>query len=271
MTGLRFFLRTAAVILLAATVGTVRIPAQTSCTGEAVGSIVRTGYIHGFPDAELIALGCEDLAEVWKELYEIRHSRAESQYWLNAIIAEGVLGHVSVWPQLREFLHADNRDWYQGRLLPIEFYDAKMSVLRTLGMLLNHADGQAAPGILKYLEDGVRPGAWDTRTTWTSTYDDTPTERNLQLAEECVRALGFSGHHQAVHYLIDLEVALRRVDFPEGKVPVLPDFLLHAGWGPSDITPEIRDALVSATEESIRVGQSVRSSRSFEEYLVNPN
>ena len=252
-------------------VGGLRGSQAKPCGPDWAEGIVTTHYAHGFPQAEIFALGCTISPEVADRIKTLRHNPNLKASWQNAILLEGILGDVEAWPQLKAYLEAKHAEYYENGSLPIELYRAKLSVLQASGMLLYRAsETPVGNSIYWYLRSGTRPGEWNKRLQWRSPYDDeSSTEaRNLDLSEASIRALGISGTPTVNHYLVDLNLALQQVEFSQDDQAKFPKFLREQQWVSSDLTPDSRATLQSATLESSFVAQKVGGS-SLKHYFIS--
>jgi hypothetical protein len=158
---------------------------QSVLNQKTLDAILGTQY-DGLPWSECEHLGLQSVP------YLIKALQGPSRFTGNSVVCLGVLGDPKAVKPLEEFLEAGT-----GVLSPAQ-YLSKTSVLWALGAIINQS-GDDADGGLQYIIEGLEPSAWSHRLRWSTPYNDTADERNLQLARASMQALGLAATPKALH------------------------------------------------------------------------
>jgi len=237
-------------------------------TADELRGFVEATYIHGIDEYK--ALEYRSVPDAVGILRDIRQRPGLKDYWQNAIIMHGVLGHTEVHAELVKFLEEDVTSVGAKPLtitLSPSLYRAKLSVLRALGLLANQtSDERTKNDIEQYLERGTRPSSWTERgIVWRGPYEKDKKEnrvRNTQLSEKAILALGFCKTDRVQEFLNSLKAGLEDATVDQsGRAHVS-----TASWKQEVLVQRDVSSLLEVTREAIQTNFILRS-ESMETYL----
>lgn len=163
-----------------------------------VKEFVRRIYVEGVPYEEASKYGPQDVPTLLQMLEDPK----EEAYRTTIVVTLGIIGDERAVDPLIAFLSRG----VTGTLSHSE-YTAKTSVLMALGYLVNKSGSKKA---LTYLMDSLDPAVWAKRkVNWTSPYQATMDDRNVQLSTMAILGLALSGQPAAAEALRSLQKAPR--------------------------------------------------------------
>ena len=173
--------------------------------------------ISGFPAQELDRY-IGDKAAIHALVTMLRTSK-ESPYWSNAV---AMLGFISPYDaglasSLRKFIESDRpyagcpdgtaQCGPQGKISD-SLQNAKLASVFALADLARKMDPASSGFPVDYLIEGVNPNAWQKKVRWNSQpHYLTDEERNTELAERSIKALGLTCRPDARAVLLKLQKA----------------------------------------------------------------
>lgn len=204
--------------------------------------------------AAAVGAGAEEV------LREIRLSPSDVEYWRNAILLEGLIGHADVWQELTTFLRSACSLKGARTLTPEVFranvFLAKMSVLRSLGFLANQSQDPQRTQILSYLKDSIKPSIWEARhLAWRSPNEEEEGNRvrNVELSRQAIIALGLSGENSAGDLLKSLSKVFAHVSYDQNGIA---RFAIPA-WNKESLTEQNVVDFQQAIQEAIQTNEAL--------------
>ena len=157
-----------------------------------VRDFVHQTFIHGVPFDQARQF---NTPEAIQTLISMLQDPSEESYWPNIVVTLGMTGNGEALQHLSAFVQRG-----EGVLSP-QAYRAKTSALIAVGYVL----GQTRRAeVVNYLVRSARPESWR-RLKWASPFMRDIEDRNLQLAQSAIIALGLSGDQSAQNALLNLE------------------------------------------------------------------
>lgn len=171
------------------------LDAAAATTPEQVRKFVHAVYIEGVPYEQASQLAPDVALPV---LEQVLRDPREEEFWANAAITIGMIGHDQGVDLLMEFI---TRREAKPKLSHAQTV-AKTSAVMALGYIVNKTGNRKA---LDFLKTGVDPKTWRTRKlAWTGEFHGTGKERDKQLAVMAALGLGVSGNPEAAQILRSL-------------------------------------------------------------------
>ena len=169
--------------------------AAASTTPEQVMEFVHAVYIEGVPYEQASQLAPDVALPILKQV--LRDPR-EEEFWANAAVTIGMIGHDQGVDLLMEFITRSEAKSKLSRAQTV----AKTSAVMALGYIVNKTGNRKA---LDFLKTSVDPQTWRKRSlAWTGAFHGTGKERDKQLAVMAVLGLGVSGNPEAAQTLRSL-------------------------------------------------------------------
>ena len=220
-------------ILVLAILGVAAGSSTVGAQVESVRDFVHQQFMHGVPYDVASEF---DRQTAVPELLGMLESSDEARARANVATTLGMIGDPRAVQPLIALVHRGS-----DRLSRAE-YNARTAAVTALGLIVNKEDD---PEAFTYLKDGVNPEAWDDRPIeWLSPYDAGPRERNMQLAQMAMIALGYTGRK-------DGTVVLAALKARSGEVSQ------YVSDGP----PQVRDAVLTqffaTLEEAVKTNQEI--------------
>ena len=159
-----------------------------------IKDFVRQTFIHGVPYEEAGKYGSDAVST----LLEMLGDTAEEAHWSNIVVTLCIIGDEKAVDPILAFIGED----VQGELSP-SHYTAKTSAIMALGYLINKNGNKEA---LDYLKECLKPNVWaDRKLAWTSPYQASVDDRNVQLSTMAILGLALSGNAEAADALRSLK------------------------------------------------------------------
>jgi hypothetical protein len=195
MSGSKVFGRTSVLLVLVLSLLLHARNAAAATTPEQVREFVRAVYIEGVPYEQASQLAPEVALPI---LEQVLRDPADEQYWANAAVTIGMIGHDQGVELLIRFI---TRGEARAKLSRDQTL-AKTSAVMALGYIVNKAGNRKA---LDFLKTSIDPQGWSKRNLkWTGEFHRTNLERDKQLATMSVLGLGVSGNPDAARTLQSL-------------------------------------------------------------------
>ncbi len=188
MSGSKMFGRTSLSLVLVLSLLLHARDAAAAITPEQVREFVHAVYIEGVPYEQASQLAPEVALPI---LEQVLRDPADEQYWANAAVTIGMIGHDQGAELLIRFItrREDKSKLSRDQTL------AKTSAVMALGYIVNKAGNRKA---LDFLKASIDPQSWSKRNLkWTGEFHRTNVERDKQLATMSVLGLGVSGNPEA--------------------------------------------------------------------------
>jgi hypothetical protein len=176
------------------------LPRQADATAQVLdpATFVRQTFVHGVPYDQARALG----PDASKVLIPLLADPAQEPYLANIVVTLGIAADPSSVDPLIGVVQGGT-----GRLTR-EQYAARTGAIMALGYLANAIDD---PRAMQYLQQGATVGGWNARNIgWSSPFDESAADRNLQLARVSILSLALTGKPAAAETLT--QVAGRKGD-----------------------------------------------------------
>jgi len=160
---------------------------QTALNQRELDIVLKTQY-DGIPWSECEHLGVESIP------YLIKALKGPMRFAGNSVVCLGVLGDPKAIKPLEEFLETGYG------VLSVPQYLSRTSVLWALGAIVNRSGDESG---LEYLIKGLDQSVWNQRVRWSTPYNDTADDRNLQLARASMQGLGLAASPKALRAIQD--------------------------------------------------------------------
>lgn len=159
-----------------------------------IREFVRQTFIQGIPYEEASRYDSSGVPA----LLEMLADPKEEPYWPNIVVTLGIIGDERAVDPLIALVNKDA----PGTLSNSQ-YTARTSALMALGYLVNKSKNAKA---LAYLKENLDPQVWAKRKiTWTSPYQASVEERNVQLSKAAILGLALCGDPSAAEALRKLQ------------------------------------------------------------------
>lgn len=160
-----------------------------------IKDFVKQTFIHGVPYEKASLYGAADV----DTLLGMLSDRSQENYWPNIVVTLCIIGDDRAVDPILAFINGGT-----GQLSHAQ-YTAKSSAVMALGYLVNKSGNRKA---LDFLKASLDPDAWgERRMSWTSPYQPSVADRNMQLSTMAVLGLALSGNTEARDALLSLQRA----------------------------------------------------------------
>jgi len=160
-----------------------------------IKDFVRQTFIHGVPFEKANRYGASDVDTLLGMLAD----RSQENYWSNIIVTLCIIGDERAVDPIIAFIKSST-----GQLSHSQ-YTAKSSAIMALGYLINKSGNRKA---LDFLKESLNPDTWVQRgVRWSSPYQASVADRDLQLSTMAVLGLALSGNSEAKEALLSLQRA----------------------------------------------------------------
>jgi PBS lyase HEAT-like repeat len=184
---------------------------------KSINDFVHQTFIHGVPYQQVIKYKADDVLPILlKMLADPEEEAARS----NVATTLGMLGDKRSVQALIQYFQSG-----KGVLSPSE-YNGKISALTALGFILNK---QIDPFAFGYLRESLQLSiVHKYKMEWSSPYQKTLEDRDLQLLQTTIMGLGLSGRPEAAQILVSFESRVASLESNAGSDFVKADKTLQA-------------------------------------------
>lgn len=159
-----------------------------------IKDFVHQTFIHGVPYEEANKYGSDDVPT----LLEMLEDTSEQAHWSNIVVTLSIIGNETAVDAVLDYINKEE----QGEL-SVSHYTAKTSAVMALGYAVNKNGNKKA---LNYLKSCLNPSQWEAKKLgWTSPFQASVADRNVQLSTMAVLGLALSGNAEAAEALRSLQ------------------------------------------------------------------
>lgn len=160
-----------------------------------IKNFVRQTFIHGVPYEEADRYGANDVDTLLGMLAD----PSQENYWSNIVVTLCIIGDERAVDPIISFIKSST-----GQLSHSQ-YTAKTSAIMAFGYLINKSGNRKA---LDYLKESLDPDTWVERgMRWSSPYQTSAVDRDMQLSIMAILGLALSGNFEAREALLSLQRA----------------------------------------------------------------